>query len=95
VVKADLNPSRVLTLLKGAATQKLKQEGEETRRRFWARGGSKKYLWNPTMVYEAVEYVVNGQGEPMAVFQLPWEQIVMVIEGCGSHPSEPWDEGSR
>ncbi len=34
----------------------------------WARHGSTRYLWDQAGLEAAVDYVVNRQGEPMAVF---------------------------
>ena len=37
----------------------------------WARHGSTRYLWTSTAVSAAIQYVVRGQGEAMAVFETP------------------------
>jgi hypothetical protein len=41
---------------------------EPTRKR-WARHGSTRWLWEPENVSAAIRYVVDEQGERMAVFQ--------------------------
>ena len=43
-------------------------EAWEQRRKRWARHGSTRWLWKDQDVRDAVRYVVEGQGEAMAVF---------------------------
>jgi hypothetical protein len=43
-------------------------EGRESRLRRWACHGSTRWLWRDRDVLEAIRYVVEEQGEPMAVF---------------------------
>lgn len=43
-------------------------EGVEGDRRRWARHGSTRWLWKDQDVREAIRYVVEEQGERMAVF---------------------------
>jgi hypothetical protein len=38
----------------------------------WARHGRTRWLWNDGAVREAICYVVEKQGEPMAVFVAAW-----------------------
>ena len=40
-------------------------EGDQKR---WARHGSTRWLWKDEDVRSAIEYVLDRQGEPMAVF---------------------------
>jgi hypothetical protein len=42
--------------------------GNESDRRRWAHHGSTRRLWKDQDVREAIRYVVEEQGEPMAVF---------------------------
>ena len=37
-------------------------------RKRWARHGSTRWLWKPESVSAAIQYVVDKQGDPMAVF---------------------------
>jgi hypothetical protein len=37
-------------------------------RKRWARHGSTRWLWNYEDVLDAIRYVVEEQGEPMALF---------------------------
>ncbi len=41
---------------------------ERPDRKRWARHGSTQWLWKDQDVQEAIRCVVEGQGEPMAVF---------------------------
>jgi REP element-mobilizing transposase RayT len=69
VVTAAGAPERVLNDLKTAASRLLNKafpaEQERTR---WTRHGSTRYLWTEEAVAEKVQYVLNGQGEPMEQF---------------------------
>jgi hypothetical protein len=40
-------------------------------RKRWARHGSTRFLWNPANVDAAMRYVIEEQGEPMALFVEP------------------------
>jgi REP element-mobilizing transposase RayT len=68
VVTATIAPEKVLSDLKAYASRRLTEKGFDDRaRKRWARHGSTRYLWTDEAVLDAVEYVVNGQGEKMAV----------------------------
>lgn len=69
VVEAEVPPEKVMNDLKAYASRALNQveRGEGDRRR-WARHGSTRWLWKDRDVREAIRYVVEEQGEPMAVF---------------------------
>jgi REP element-mobilizing transposase RayT len=41
----------------------------------WARHGSTVYLWTPTDVSAAVDYVIRQQGEPMACWENPHKEL--------------------
>jgi hypothetical protein len=45
---------------------RLLHDGADRKR--WARHGSTRWLWKDQDVREAIRYVVEEQGEPMAVF---------------------------
>jgi REP element-mobilizing transposase RayT len=69
VVQADLEPERVMNILKAYASRALNQaglDGEDRKR--WTRHGSTRYLWQGDLS-EAIEYVVRKQGEPLQVFE--------------------------
>ena len=67
VVEGDEPPERMLNDLKSYASRSLNCGGESARPR-WARHGSTRWLWNDASVRKAIGYVVEDQGEPMAVF---------------------------
>lgn len=63
VVASDVVPDRVLTMVKGWATTRLKQAGLFPREgTLWTRRGSRRYLWREDDVSEVVWYVLNRQG---------------------------------
>ncbi len=69
VVVADVRPESVLNDFKSYASGGLNRLGKERPdRKRWARHGSTQWLWKDQDVQEAIRYVVEGQGEPMAVF---------------------------
>ena len=69
IVEAEVPPERVMNDFKAYASRTLKRlEGDERSRRRWARHGSTRWLWKDQDVREAIRYVVEEQGEPMAVF---------------------------
>jgi REP element-mobilizing transposase RayT len=69
VAEAEVPPEKVMNDLKAYASRALNQlSREESGRRRWARHGSTRWLWKDQDVREAIRYVVEEQGEPMAVF---------------------------
>lgn len=64
VVTAKRNPSLVLNAFKGNATRHLR-ENQLWPHQFspWADKGSKIRLWNEQSVANAIDYVLNGQGD--------------------------------
>jgi REP element-mobilizing transposase RayT len=69
IVEADATPEKLMNAFKAYATRRLEGlAGEEQRNRRWARHGSTRWLWKDEDVREAIHYVVEGQGETMAVF---------------------------
>ena len=66
VVSAPMHPSRAIADFKAYASRTLNAiEGIQKR---WARGGSAHTLEAPHTIRAAVSYVVDGQGEAMAVY---------------------------
>lgn len=54
---------------KAYASRRLKERLQEVADcKRWAQHGSTRYLWTEEEVAAAVEYVLNGQGEPMEVY---------------------------
>lgn len=69
VVEADVGPERVMNDFKAYASRRLNSLGrDEVGRKRWARHGSTRWLRKDLDVRRAIQYVVEEQGEPMAVF---------------------------
>ena len=69
VVEAEVRPEKVLNDFKSYASRGLNRLGRDgSDRKRWARHGSTRWLWKDQEVQEAIRYVVEEQGEPMAVF---------------------------
>ena len=70
VVESEAAPERVMNDLKSFASRRLNDAGvDEPDRKRWARHGSTRWLWKREDVAAAIRYVVDGQGDPMAVFE--------------------------
>ena len=70
VVEAEARPERIMNDLKSYASRCLNQLGlDDSARKRWARHGSTRWLWQPANVSAAIRYVVDEQGDPMAVFE--------------------------
>jgi REP element-mobilizing transposase RayT len=69
IVEAEARPEKVMNDFKSYASRRLNRTSADGRdRKRWARHGSTRWLWNRDDVGAAVRYVVEEQGEPMAVF---------------------------
>ena len=68
VVQPDVDVNRALAYLKARATFVLKSI-HPGRIRFWSKHGSTRYLWDRPSLDAAVDYVLNQQGERMAVWE--------------------------
>ena len=73
VVEAEVRPEKIMNDLKSDARglNCLGRDGPDPKSsdpKRWARHGSTRWLWKDRDVQEAVRYVVEEQGEPMAVF---------------------------
>ena len=71
-VAADARPERVMNDLKSYASRCLNRMEPAPKR--WAKHGSTRWLWKPENVSNAIRYVVDKQGEPMAVFEASWRE---------------------
>jgi REP element-mobilizing transposase RayT len=70
VVDADARPERIMNDLKSYASRCLNRVGlDNIARKRWARHGSTRWLWKRQSVSAAIRYVVDRQGDPMAVFE--------------------------
>jgi REP element-mobilizing transposase RayT len=66
VVGAGPSPSRILNALKAWATRRLRSESIlNGKQPVWTEGGSKRWLWTPDQVANAVRYVDLHQGNPL------------------------------
>lgn len=71
VLTASCKPEHAMIALKAYSSRALNEQAFDCPdRRRWARHGSTRYLWTSDAVRAAVEYVVRGQGECMAVFEM-------------------------
>ena len=69
IVEADVRPEKVMNDFKSYASRGLNRLGRDgSDRKRWARHGSTRWLWKDRDVQEAIRYVVEAQGEPMAIF---------------------------
>ena len=66
VVSSLRHPDKILLALKAQATILLRERGLWTLEGSpWAYRGSKRYLWTEEDVWEAVDYVLNRQGDDL------------------------------
>jgi REP element-mobilizing transposase RayT len=69
VVAAKVRPERVMNDLKSYASRCLNGAGvDEAGRKRWTRHGSTRWLWDRESIAAAIKYVVEDQGDPMAVY---------------------------
>ncbi len=70
VVASEAHPERLMNDFSSYASRCLNQAGlNEPARKRWARHGSTRWLWKRDDVTAAIRYVVDEQGDPMAVFE--------------------------
>jgi len=69
IVEAEVRPECIMNNFKSYASRKLNSQGlDGPDRKRWARHGSTRWLRKDEDVFDAIRYVVEEQGEPMAVF---------------------------
>jgi REP element-mobilizing transposase RayT len=69
IVEAEVRREKVMSDFKSYASRGLNRlGGDESNRKRWAHHGSTRWLWKDQDVREALRYVIEEQGEPMAVF---------------------------
>jgi REP element-mobilizing transposase RayT len=69
IVDAEAAPERVMNDLKSYASRILNQAGFDTPdRKRWARHGSTRWLRERKNIDAAVKYVIEKQGDPMAIY---------------------------
>ena len=70
VVTAPSRPEHVMNSMKAYASRALNQASfDETECRRWARHGSTRYLWTEEAIRRAIRYVIDDQGQQMAVHE--------------------------
>jgi REP element-mobilizing transposase RayT len=69
VVSGPADPNRAITDFKAYSSRALSDRGFEARDcKRWSRGGSTRALGTSEAIWAAIGYVVDQQGEPMAVY---------------------------
>ena len=69
ITQSHEKPEKIMTDMKAWLTRRLRESFDGLGgRRLWTRHGSTKYLWDHDSLVAAMNYVVNGQGEPMSVY---------------------------
>jgi hypothetical protein len=68
IVEADAQPERIMNEFKSYARRELNRRGVDgPDRKRWARQGSTRWLWADEDVRQALRYVIEEQGEAVAV----------------------------
>ena len=69
VVTVNRDPGRVMSDMKARASRELTRAGfDDTSRKRWTRHGSTLHLFDETTVAEKIDYTLNRQGAPMAIY---------------------------
>jgi REP element-mobilizing transposase RayT len=69
IVEANVRPEKIMNEFKSYASRELNRlDRDGADRKRWARHGSTRWLWKDEDVRQALQYVVEEQGEPMALF---------------------------
>jgi REP element-mobilizing transposase RayT len=65
----DRKPELALNAFKANSTRRMRQDGNWRREHSpWVDKGSKRYLWNERSLEQAIDYVINGQGDRLPDF---------------------------
>src|SRR5262245_14070373 len=69
IVEAEVRPEKIMNEFKAYASRELNRLGSDgPDRKRWARHGSTRWLFKDQDVGDALRYVIEEQGEPMALF---------------------------
>jgi REP element-mobilizing transposase RayT len=68
VVESEAKPEKVMNDFKSYASRALNLVEADISRRRWAHHGSTRWLWKDQEVRDAIQYVIDEQGGPMAFF---------------------------
>ena len=70
IVTALTTPEKVMSDLKSWMSRRLRERfSEPADRHRWTDHGSTRYLWSESVLADKIAYVVDGQGDPMAVIR--------------------------
>ena len=73
VLKTEADPDRAMIQIKAYGTRFLKKNNlQKNGLKYWARGGSIKFIWAPEYLYPAMHYVIEEQGERMSCYYEAW-----------------------
>ena len=69
VVAVDRDPARVMSDMKARPSFALTREGfDDAKRKRWTRHGSTLHLFDTAIIADKVDYTLNRQGKPMALY---------------------------
>jgi REP element-mobilizing transposase RayT len=68
VVIGNAKPERMMTEFKAYASRAINRVSGDVKRKHWTRHGSTRWLHTEESVRRAIEYTVDEQGTPMAVY---------------------------
>ena len=70
IVAGDAAPEKMMNDFKAYCSRRLTEAGFDNRDcKRWTRHGSTKYLWDETYLRNAIDYVLEKQGEPMETYR--------------------------
>ena len=99
VVKSADEPKKIMRDMKSYASRALTRAGyDDSARRRWTRNGSTEYLWDVDDVRRSIDYVLNRQGKPLAVYRNPDTMNLPDSrdrQGAGNSPPEAIVVGPR
>ena len=65
----SIKPEKALNAFKANATKQMRESGLWAHEYSpWVDKGSKRYLWNERSIEQAIDYVINGQGDELPKF---------------------------
>ena len=69
IVSSNAKPEKIMSDFKAYAGRRLKEQLREPADfKRWTQHGSTRYLWTEEQVADKIEYVLNGQGAPLTVY---------------------------
>jgi REP element-mobilizing transposase RayT len=90
VVEAEVPPEKIMNEFKAYASRELNRLGcDEPDRKRWARHGSTRWLWKDQDVRHALQYVIEEQGKPMALFVSEELQSPAPLQSPLGTPADP------